>query len=114
MSLNPDQKNELSEGNLPDYALPAQRRGQLLKVAKTRGGITVAEIASQFEVSADTIRRDLDHLAERGLLRRTHGGAVPIDDVTVRDMPVSPRLSARAFEKSSIGRKAATLIVDGE
>jgi DeoR/GlpR family transcriptional regulator of sugar metabolism len=74
----------------------------------------VAEIASQFAVSADTIRRDLDYLAERGLIRRTHGGAVPVDEVTVRDMPVTQRLSARATEKSRIGRKAAALIVDGE
>ena len=33
---------------LPDYAIPAQRRGELLKVAKERGAITVAESASQF------------------------------------------------------------------
>jgi DeoR/GlpR family transcriptional regulator of sugar metabolism len=59
---------------------------------KKRGAITVAEIAIQFAVSPDTIRRDLDYLAERGLIRRTHGGAVPLDHVTVRDMPVIQRL----------------------
>jgi DeoR/GlpR family transcriptional regulator of sugar metabolism len=99
---------------LPDYAIPAQRRAELLKVAKERGAITVVESASQFAVSADTIRRDLDYLADRGLLKRTHGGAVPLNDVTVSDIPVTQRLVSRAAEKSRIGRQAATLIVDGE
>ena len=114
MNLDFEQDGEVKESDAPDYALPAQRRGELLRAAKKRGAITVAEIALQFAVSADTIRRDLDYLAERGLIRRTHGGAVPLDDVTVRDMPVIQRLNALAAEKSRIARKAATLIVDGE
>jgi DeoR family transcriptional regulator, fructose operon transcriptional repressor len=114
MNLDSEQDSEVMENDAPDYALPAQRRGELLRVAKKRGAITVAEIALQFAVSADTIRRDLDYLAERGLIRRTHGGAVLLDDVTMRDMPVVQRLNALAAEKGRIGRKAATLIGDGE
>jgi DeoR/GlpR family transcriptional regulator of sugar metabolism len=114
MNLGSEQDGEVTENEAPDYALPAQRRGELLRVAKKRGAISVAEIALQFAVSPDTVRRDLDYLAERGLIRRTHGGAVPLDDVTVRDMPVIQRLNALAAEKGRIGRKAATLIVDGE
>jgi DeoR/GlpR family transcriptional regulator of sugar metabolism len=83
-------------------------------VAKERGAITVMESASQFAVSADTIRRDLDYLADRGLLKRTHGGAVPLDDVIVPDIPVTQRLISRAAEKGRIARQAATLIADGE
>jgi DeoR/GlpR family transcriptional regulator of sugar metabolism len=114
MNSNADQDREVMVGDAPDYALPARRRGELLKVAKKRGAITVAELAAQFAVSPDTVRRDLDYLAERGLIRRTHGGAVLLDDVTVRDLPVIQRLNALAAEKGRIGRKAATLIVDGE
>src|SRR6202795_1026992 len=114
MNSNADQDREVMVGDAPDYALPARRRGELLRVAKKRGAITVAETAAQFAVSPDTVRRDLDYLAERGLIRRTHGGAVLLDDVTVRDMPVIQRLNALAVEKGRIGRKAATLIVDGE
>jgi len=114
MNMDSDQDGEAPGTFLPDYAIPAQRRGELLKVAKERGAITVAESASQFAVSADTIRRDLDYLAERGLLKRTHGGAVPLDDVTVPDIPVTQRLVSRAAEKGRIARQAATLIVDGE
>src|SRR5271165_3533170 len=114
MNTNSRQDVEAAEATLPDYAIPAQRRSELLKVAKERGAITVAESASQFAVSADTIRRDLDYLAERGLLKRTHGGSVPLEDVTVLDIPVTQRLVSRAAEKGRIARQAATLIVDGE
>jgi DeoR/GlpR family transcriptional regulator of sugar metabolism len=97
-----------------DFSLPARRRSELLKVAKTRGSITVTEIASEFAVSADTIRRDLDYLASRGLLTRTHGGAVPVDGFVDRDTPVALRVNARAAEQARIARAAAALIADGE
>lgn len=97
-----------------DFSLPARRRSELLKVAKTRGSITVTDIASEFAVSADTIRRDLDYLSGRGLLTRTHGGAVPVDGFIDRDTPVAIRVNARATEKARIARTAAGLIVDGE
>lgn len=97
-----------------DYALPARRRSELLKIAKTRGSIAVVEIAQLFGVSADTVRRDLDYLEGRGLLRRTHGGAVPVDGFTDRDVPLAARLNSRATEKMRIARAAAGLVVDGE
>ncbi len=98
----------------PDFSLPARRRSELLRTAKMRGSITVTEIASEFAVSADTIRRDLDYLASRGLLARTHGGAVPVDGFVDRDTPVTMRVNARAAEKERIARAAAALIADGE
>jgi DeoR/GlpR family transcriptional regulator of sugar metabolism len=86
----------------------------LLKIAKTRGSITVTEIATEFAVSVDTIRRDLDYLSSRGLLLRTHGGAVPVDGFMDRDTPVALRVNTRAAEKARIAKAAAALIVDGE
>ena len=74
----------------------------------------MTDIASEFAVSADTIRRDLDYLSSRGLLTRTHGGAVPVDGFVDRDTPVAMRVNARAAEKVRIARAAAALIVDGE
>jgi DeoR/GlpR family transcriptional regulator of sugar metabolism len=97
-----------------EYALPARRRSELLKIAKSRGSIAVVEIAQLFGISADTARRDLDYLESRGLLRRTHGGAVPVDGFIDRDAPLAARLNSRAAEKTRIARAAAALIVDGE
>ena len=114
MNKDSEENAGVAETALPDYAIPAQRRTELLKVAKERGAINVVESASQFAVSADTIRRDLDYLAERGLLKRTHGGAVPLGDVIVPDIPLMQRLVSRAAEKGRIAKRAATLIADGE
>jgi DeoR family glycerol-3-phosphate regulon repressor len=57
-----------------DYSLPARRQNDLLRLAHSRGQVLVNDLAELFEVSVDTIRRDLDALASRGLLTRTHGG----------------------------------------
>jgi DeoR/GlpR family transcriptional regulator of sugar metabolism len=114
MKSNAPRQAEKRSPGLPDSAIPAQRRGALLQVAKQQGAITVTDCANQFSVSADTIRRDLDYLADRGLLKRTHGGAVPLDDVIVPDLPVTQRSVSRTAEKTRIARQAATLIADGE
>jgi len=97
-----------------DFSLPARRRSELVRIAKTRGSITVTDIAAEFAVSADTIRRDLDYLASRGLLTRTHGGAVAVDGFIDRDTPVATRVNTRVAEKARIAKAAAALIADGE
>src|ERR1700742_5132972 len=64
---------------MPEGSLPARRRFELIRLAQRQGQLSVAELSMQFGVSPDTIRRDLDLLSVRGLVRRIHGGAVPID-----------------------------------
>ncbi|GAA4249640.1 DeoR/GlpR family DNA-binding transcription regulator [Dactylosporangium darangshiense] len=54
------------------------RRAEILAAARQRGGVGLQELSRRFHVSIPTIRRDLSALAERGLLRRVHGGAVPL------------------------------------
>ena len=98
----------------PNPALPARRRGELMRLVQARGQITVGEISALFEVSADTIRRDLDFLAERGLLSRTHGGAVASESLVGADTPYTARLVTRKDAKTRIGQAAARLIADGE
>lgn len=55
-----------------------RRRKQILEIVKARGGISVGEIAERFGVSKMTGHRDLDHLQQRGQIRRIFGGAVPV------------------------------------
>src|SRR2546421_1305237 len=93
--------------------LPARRRNELLQLARNHSQVIVAELASRFGVSPDTIRRDLDLLAERGLLERTHGGAVPAGLVT-QDSPLDQRIIAHRPAKQRIAGTAAGLILEGE
>lgn len=97
-----------------DAALPARRRNELLRLARTQGQVTVAELTGLFAVSADTIRRDLDFLEARGLLTRTHGGAVPVDGLVGHDVPYAQRMNVQIDAKRRIARAAANLIGDGE
>jgi DeoR family transcriptional regulator, fructose operon transcriptional repressor len=97
-----------------DNALPSRRRAELVRLVRSRGQVTVTELAALFDVSLDTIRRDLDLLAGRGLLARTHGGAVPVDELAMHDTPFAERLNAQKIAKTRIAQAAAALISDGE
>jgi DeoR/GlpR family transcriptional regulator of sugar metabolism len=97
-----------------DSALPAKRRSDIARLAKQLGQITVTDMSARFEVSLDTIRRDLDILADQGLILRTHGGGVPSESMAAADSPFEQRISARQDAKERIGRAAAKLIAPGE
>jgi DeoR/GlpR family transcriptional regulator of sugar metabolism len=99
---------------VPDASLPARRRFELIRLARRQGQLSVTELSSQFGVSPDTIRRDLDLLSDRGLVRRTHGGAVPAGDFLQSDSPLSQRINLRTAEKTRIAQCAAALIQNGE
>lgn len=95
-------------------ALPALRHTRLVETLKQRGQATVNELVSQFNVSRDTIRRDLDLLERRGLLVRTHGGAVNNDRLVRLDSTLGSRMDEHVEAKRRIGIAAAALIRDDE
>ncbi len=55
-----------------------ERHEQILKIINEKGRISIGEIQETFDVSVDSARRDLRILEEKGLLKRTHGGAIPV------------------------------------
>jgi DeoR family fructose operon transcriptional repressor len=73
----------------------------------------VNELASLFDVSESTIRRDLKEMEDSGLLSRTHGGAVGIS-VTSFEPTFKEKEDERHCEKEEIGKVAAALIKDGD
>lgn len=95
-------------------ALPALRQSRLVTLVRDQGQMTVAELVVRLGVSRDTIRRDLDILERRGLLLRTHGGAIPSDSLVMSEISLSQRMDAKADAKAGIGRAASALIRDGE
>ncbi len=58
-----------------------ERHQEILKIIQESGRISIGEIQEKFDVSVDSARRDLRLLEERGALKRTHGGAIPIQQV---------------------------------
>ncbi|GLX36156.1 transcriptional regulator [Streptomyces roseochromogenus] len=89
-----------------------ERWQTLLDLLVERGGLEVEPAAEALGVSAATIRRDLDQLAEQQLLVRTRGGAVPHG--VSYELPLRYRTSRRAAEKLRISEAVAALIAPGE
>lgn len=75
-----------------------------------RGFQSVNDLAEAFGVDSSTIRRDLDRLQMQGLVRRTHGGAVPAN----AESNVNFTTGAQAAEKRAIGRAMADRIHEGQ
>lgn len=93
--------------------LPAGRKADLAAYVEQSGQVTVTELAEHFDVSIDTIRRDLDKLDRDGVLIRTHGGAVSAAQGQLKDRALDVRLHMQTAEKEKIARLAAGLIDDG-
>lgn len=58
-----------------------ERHQEILNIIKEKGRISIGEIQDRFDVSVDSARRDLRILEEKGQLKRTHGGAIPLMQV---------------------------------
>jgi len=86
------------------------RQETILDLLRTHGAVEVDDLAARFNLTTQTIRHDLRGLDERGLLRRTHGGARRVDSVTTREY--ADRRTHLGAEKRAIGMRAAALIPD--
>ena len=93
--------------------LPAGRKADLATYVEQTGQVTVGDLAAHFEVSIDTIRRDLDQLDREGVLIRTHGGAVSAASGQLKDRALDVRLRMQTEEKERIARLAGDLVDDG-
>ena len=65
--------------------LPAQRRADLAEFVEEHGQATVGMLVEAFDVSGDTVRRDLQYLHEQGVVVRSYGGVVRRDDLARSD-----------------------------
>ncbi|NLJ86195.1 MAG: DeoR/GlpR transcriptional regulator [Firmicutes bacterium] len=93
--------------------LAAERRATIARLAKQHGSVRVADLRRQFDVTEETIRRDLEELEKSGYLKRTYGGAVSING-TGFELPYTRRVESHKEEKNIIARHAATLVQEGE
>jgi DeoR/GlpR family transcriptional regulator of sugar metabolism len=91
--------------------LTDERRHLILEHLRVKGRVLAADLVEEFEVSPDTVRRDLRELDEAGALRRVHGGALPRRGDS-DPLPVRARRAPEA--KASIARRAAQLVSDGQ
>lgn len=95
------------------HMLPVERQNRILKLARTHGTVRTIDLARDFDVAEETIRRDLDFLARVGHLRRTHGGAMD-NSAPLAELPYSERESRQLDEKTAIAKEAVRLISPNE
>jgi DeoR family fructose operon transcriptional repressor len=82
---------------------------------KKKGIVSVTDLVTMLEASESTIRRDLNTLDKKGLLKKIHGGAISIDESSSKyDYKVDVRQSLNVDEKYEVAKYAATLIEDGD
>jgi DeoR/GlpR family transcriptional regulator of sugar metabolism len=105
-------RNEAPAGGGKDLYLE-ERRQKILARLNQAGRVTVADLSQYFGVSEVTIRGDLQALAERNLLVRTHGGAVPTSS-GLQMLSLALRRQQQVLEKGHIGAAAAAMIADGD
>lgn len=89
-----------------------QRERHILDALDADGSVVVSELSQQLGVSKVTIRRDLDRLAQRTLLERSHGGATMATDND--EGPFADRMLVDAPAKRAIARVASTRVDDGD
>lgn len=87
-----------------------ERQQAMARAVAARGRMSVAELASEYDVTTETVRRDLSALEALGLVRRVHGGAVPATALTALEFGLSERNAARVAEKEAIARAALDLL----
>lgn len=83
----------------------AERQQEILRRARTAGRVDVAALSEDLAVTSETVRRDLDALERQGLVRRVHGGALPVERLRF-EPGVSERAAAMAAEKERIAKAA--------
>lgn len=89
-----------------------ERRNLILEMLKRNERVDVLELCEKFDVTGATIRTDLKELEKKGLLKRTHGGAIRLEyDRTLEDTPLEREITE---EKRKIARKAIELIEDND
>jgi DeoR/GlpR family transcriptional regulator of sugar metabolism len=94
--------------------LPEQRQLQVAALLAGLDAVALDDLARRFGVSAQTIRRDLARLERKGLVRRTHGGAVTRDALNLSEPAFLARQTEHSAAKTAIARLALGLLRSGE
>lgn len=88
----------------------AERHQAIADLVSKRNRVSVTELASHFDVTTETVRRDLSTLERLQLVRRVHGGAVSVGSLTVLESRLPERDQEHADQKEAVARAAVDLL----
>lgn len=90
-----------------------ERQRRILELLSSEGAVMVSKLSSELGVTEETVRRDLEKLESKELLRRTHGGALPIDGGTY-EYSLEKRKVLNVEAKQALAHKAIEYIASGD
>ena len=93
--------------------LARERQNVIVEMVNKEGSVLVKELSEKFDVTEDSIRKDLSLLEKKGLLKKTYGGAMKIR-VNTHELYVSQRRGKNIKAKQSIAKNAFELIEEGD
>lgn len=93
--------------------LAIERRNKILEILQKESRVVVSDLGALFQVTEETIRRDLEKLEKEGLAKKTYGGAILADSLSV-DLPYSVRMKANVESKQRIAKIVSDLVEDGD
>ena len=93
--------------------LAIERKNEILKILQKEHRVLVSELSHRYEVTEETIRRDLDKLEKEGFVRKTYGGAVLKSNTNV-EMPLKIREKTQRSEKAMIAAAVADLVEEND
>lgn len=103
----------LQESESNGKKIPAHRRAEIRRLLGDQEAMSIPEISAALGVSPSTVRRDLDALDKKGVVRRSHGGAVTVEP-TAFEFRFKERRLHNPAEKVRIGKYAVGLLEAGQ
>ena len=91
--------------------LAVERKNSILGLLQSDGRVVVSELAEKFDVSEETIRRDLEKLERDGLVQKSYGGAV-LNENAQSDMPLAVRKRTNVIGKQKIAELVSRYVPD--
>ncbi len=93
--------------------LPSERHRKLIELLSSKDIVTIPEFIAEFNVSIETVRRDLSILEKQGKIKKVYGGA-KLKDASFSEPSMEKRMISKLLQKESIGKKCCEFINDGD
>lgn len=93
--------------------LALERQKKILELLSIEGAVMVSKLSTELGVTEETVRRDLEKLEAKELLRRTHGGALPMDEGSY-ELSLEKRKGLNVEAKQALAHKAVQYIASGD
>ena len=93
--------------------LPSERQNKFLELLSTKDVVTISEFMGEFDISIETVRRDLSILEKQNKIEKVYGGA-KLKATTFGESSMENRMTNKLLQKESIGKKCCEFINDGD